>query len=137
MGMVLCLACLMEAPGRFVSPDLVQDVEYLRKENFTSCEGCMLYTPTWRDYQCCPVTTLECFSAEVNVLLREWRLVRKPGLARGLKNFADKYRQSPQREPDFCQCERHEERNAEEFLLQLSETLKGISSATPMKTRQC
>ncbi|XP_061733712.1 interleukin 15, like isoform X2 [Nerophis ophidion] len=89
MGMVLCMACLIEAPGQILSPDLVQEVEYLMKEDPTLCAGCKLYTPTWRDYQCCPVTTLECFSDEVNVLIWEWKVVPEHGLAQGLKNFAD------------------------------------------------
>ncbi|XP_061918099.1 interleukin 15, like [Entelurus aequoreus] len=127
MGMVLCVACLME--GQILSPDLVQDVEYLMKEDPTLCAGCMLYTPTWRDYQRCPVTTLECFSAEVKVLLQEWKNVHKPGLARGLKNFADSLpTQSPQREPDCWQCELHQEKDAKEFLSQLSKTLQYINA---------
>nr|XP_057935643.1 interleukin 15, like isoform X2 [Doryrhamphus excisus] len=110
-----------------VSRDVIKQVEILmEKDSLTMCAGCKLYTPNLGDYKRCPITTLNCFSAEVKVLLMEWEVRPKPPLERGLKFLAAEL--PPQTESESCQCELHKEEDAKDFLSQLNKMLQAINS---------
>ncbi|XP_076002198.1 interleukin 15, like [Genypterus blacodes] len=96
--------------------DKVKDLEGLE---------CRLYTPTKEDYQICPSSTLSCFAAETDVLIKEWGTVislPKLKVASSLRTLASRFNQTA--ELDCRQCELHKEEEADTFLGSLRSVLE-------------
>ncbi|XP_040019953.2 interleukin 15, like isoform X1 [Gasterosteus aculeatus] len=136
----LCFVCLLgptpPAAG-ICTTDLPRQVKYMIKiAPRLNHLGCRLYTQTATDFQQnCIVSTLKCFSAEMDVLINEWKLAnvkipQKKTLVSGLKRLADRFSLAKNTTTSECrQCERLQQKDAEEFLRELEGTLEKINSA--------
>lgn len=92
------------------------------------CLDCRLYTPTIEDYQNCPNATLRCFAGEVKVLADEWEVndkKRPKHLDKKLERLASHFNMT---ESGCVQCELLPEKDVENFLKDLLNTLKIMNS---------
>ncbi|KAM8905489.1 interleukin 15, like [Spinachia spinachia] len=99
--------------------------------------GCRLYTQNATDFQqSCTVSTLRCFSTEMEVLVTEWKLANIHNvtippcrLGRGLQQLANRFSLLKNTTTAECrQCELLQQKEAEEFLQELKGTLEKINS---------
>ncbi|XP_051934143.1 interleukin 15, like isoform X2 [Hippocampus zosterae] len=124
---VLAMACLLgDGAARARSSDLVRVLEILI-DDAASCADSRLYTPTYVDYKTCPKDTLECFSAEVRVLVTECERTEDDDglekLERGLKYYLESEHHRNQSQSTCGPCELHPEENVGRFLRELQQTV--------------
>lgn len=130
-NVLLCLVCLppvmpTPVPQRTCSRDSITQVDSLIQQAPDWWLDTKLYTPTKEDYQNCPRSTMNCFAAEVEVLLEEWTLrLKYRRLSGALKKLGGSRNQT---ESPCLRCERLQEENAETFLQGLRETLEYVNS---------
>lgn len=130
-SVLLCLVCLptltpRPAPKRICSKDTIRQVDSLIGDAPDWWLDTKLYTPTKDDYKNCPRSTMNCFAAEMEVLLEEWTLHRTYfRLSGALRKLG---RSLNQTDSQCLQCERLQEENAETFLQGLREALEHVNS---------
>lgn len=131
-NVLLYLVCLptltpKPLPRQTCSRDSIRQVDSLIQQAPDWWLDTKLYTPTKDDFKNCPSSTMNCFAAEIEVLLEEWTLLytyRK--LSTALKRIGKSRNQT---ESQCLQCERLQEENAETFLQGLRDTLELVNSA--------
>ncbi|XP_072557762.1 interleukin 15, like isoform X3 [Paramormyrops kingsleyae] len=113
------------------STEITEVVEdYLNAIRRVDTYGCILYTPSLTSYeQKCPNSTLTCFAEEVKVLIYEFeedQAFQDPGL---FKDLPKRLMSVNKEDREHClQCEVHDAKPAEEFLLELKTVLEMMNS---------
>ncbi|XP_072249015.1 interleukin 15, like [Leuresthes tenuis] len=132
VSVVVFSVCLLAVPlQKPCSQDIILRVKLLRdKAAAERLMDCRLYTPTIQDYENCPVSTLKCYAAEIQVLTEELELsglkrflTRKVNVQ--LKKLASLINQ---KESECRQCELFTENNVTTFLADLLSTLNMVNS---------